>query len=204
MKFDKFRMIFLSLFGCLLFSCAIFRADRNARNLTDYRKNKFGTVSFELVNWRTEEIEGTLAGETMISVLETSAQFRKFKNEVGSDGWYVQVVLEKYPGNKEMGGQLSDRPGRFLLSTINNFIASNTFLFFPVLLNLERKISFLVWKGEKLRNEYVYHSDAWAVLGWGTLLLLIPSESKYLRYDMARVARLFLFDAAQDNLLHDE
>ena len=182
-----------------MWGCAVFPAGEQGRVPSNESETRLGRVQYELINWGLRP----RLGRTLVGVLETSARYREFKPGVGGSHWAIQIIRESYPGRKELGMRFSERPGRFLLKFLNNSAAGNSGFLFPIVNRNERRITFIVRQRGKLKKKYVYHSDAWSVFGWVGICLWPASDARYLRHDMARVARLFLSDAVGDGLLRE-
>ena len=191
----------------LLFSmataCTIFPAGETEQSPPNLQEHRFARVRYELINWENIR-ERNSAPEMLMASLSASANFIALEPGVGGDGWYLQIVLEEYPGEKEMGSDILDRPLRWFLKSLNNYASGQPFLIFPWIRHKERRIRFSVWQSGQLRGDYAYHSDAYVVIGWVSILLAGPSRSAYLENDMARIARLFIADAARDGLFGGE
>ena len=195
------RFVFrIGLILLLLSRCAVFRAGDELPEPPAVAEHRFGSVTYEMVNWANLN-EDNQAGDFLVTTLSDSAEFEQLNPGVGSSDWFVQIILEEYPGKKESGAAVLDHPVGFLAQNVNNIAFGQTIFIFPIIRYLERKITFAVWRGGELKQEYTYQSDAWVIIGWASILLAFASESEYLRTDMGRVARQFAADAARDGLL---
>ncbi|MCR9140953.1 MAG: hypothetical protein NXI24_01675 [bacterium] len=184
----------------LLLQCAVFRDVGQSATPPDVQEHRFGNIVYEMVNWENQNADND-AGEILLATLGSSASFAGFVPGVGARDWFVQIVLEPTPGKRELGAPVLDRPALFVVQQINGIAFGQSFFMIPKVIHLKRTVKFVVWRRGELQKEYVYESDAWVLVGWLTLLLAVPSESAYLRYDMSRVARSFVADAARDGLL---
>jgi hypothetical protein len=180
--------------------CVVFRAGGQDETPPDVQEHRFGRVVYEMVNWENLNQEN-MAGEILLATIGASANFERLTPGVGAQQWFVQIILETLPGKKEMGSAVLDRPGYFLLGHLNGILFGQTFFIIPKVNYQDRDIKFAVWRAGELQREYVYQSDAWILIGWLSLLAVVPSESQYLRYDMSRVARSFVAEAARDGYL---
>ncbi len=193
------RGLLLALLGLACAQCVVFRASGQEDAPQDVQEHRFGSVVYEMVNWENQNEENR-AGDVLAATLGASAQFERLQAGVGGDEWFVQIILEQLPGNKELGAPILDRPLVTVLRQLNGIAFGQSFFVIPQIQYLDRRVIFAVWRKGQLQKEYVYESDAWVAIGWLSLLAVVPSESAYMKYDMSRVARLFVADAARDGL----
>lgn len=180
--------------------CVVLRASGQDAVPPDVQEHRFGRVVYEMINWQNQNEEND-AGGILLATLGASADFQEFDEGVGGDDWFVQIVLEPLPGKKEFASEFLDRPSYFFLKHGNGILFGQTFFTIPKAHYEERNVKFAVWRQGMLQKEYAYESNAWVLIGWLGLFLIVPSESTYLRYDMSRVARQFLADAARDGIM---
>lgn len=179
----------------LQWHCAVFRAGGQDDTPPDVQTHRFGRVVYEMVNWENENQENA-AGAILLSTLRSSASFTALQPGVGARDWFVQIILETTPGKRELGATVLNHPTRFMLETVNGVAFGQSFFIFPKVNYIERTVKFVIWQGGRLRREYAYESNVWALIGWLGILFVVPSERNYLTYDMSRVARHFAADAA--------
>lgn len=186
----------LFVFAILLLSidCAVFRTGDQTTSGISFPNPVFGAVTYEFVNW---ESEGNEAQTIVIESLNASGAFTSLAEGVDGD-YYMQICLDKMPGEKVATHELETSPGSWALSIGNRYIFGQTFFLFPLIRRVDRNISFRVWQGGRLQKVYSYRSDMRIFIGWLTLLASPWSESTAVKRDYTRVVKLFLADAKGD------
>lgn len=204
MKSDRFR---LSVLLCLsawlalpallaLQSCVIFPSGER-RIPVRVEEGAFAPTRYRLINWRDdqERVLGALV------VAHMGGAFREFseQNET-KQGWNVDVVLAPDVARNEVAGFVTRRPLAFLWNVVDDALVGGTRFIFPWVRRVDRLVIFRVWHDTRLLCSYAYRSDFYAVGALSSLLLVPWSQRDYARYDVARLARLFVMDAKSDGL----
>lgn len=177
-------------------SCVIFPSGER-RIPVRVDEGSFPPTTYRLVNWRGDQ-EGRL-GALVIAHMHGAFRDLSEQNEV-RQGWNVDVVLSPDVARTEVAGFVTRRPLAFFWNVVDDALVGGTRFVFPWVRRVDRRVIFRVWHDTRLLCSYSYRSDFYAVGALSSLLLVPWSERDYARYDLARLARLFVMDARSDGL----
>lgn len=157
----------------------------------------FGQVQYEMINWRLD----SPGREYLVAMIEGSfANLSPAKKGHLSD-WRLEIVLEPDLHRGELATNFVEHPGRAALYVVDDVLFGQTVFIFPWIRRIDRRVSFVVWNGDRTVRTYSYDSDYYLVGGFSSFLALPFSLRNYVKHDMARVARLFIEDATRDGLM---
>ena len=197
-KTNKLYLLILIFFlKCAIFPVAIPQSRLNPDDSRIY----FGDVTYEFINWRTDDFQNPKI--FCEQILIESGYFKSISS--GKEGkFHIRIVLEGYPGERSIGSKMSNRPLRTVLEFVNNAISGSTFFIIPIFRKVERQIVFIIYENGAEVKRYSYNPDFYFILGWTALLGLPWSDSKGIQNQLIRVVYNFIQDASRDKAMRNE
>lgn len=185
--------------GLAVSSCVVFPSGER-RVPVRIEEGALAPARYRLINWGDDADRPR--GAMLLAHMRGA--FRDLSEDSGARrGWNVDVVLASDADRGEIAGFISRRPLRFLWNVFDDALVGGTRFVFPWIRTVERTVTFRVWHGTRLLCSYSYQSDYFAVGALSSLLAIPWSESSYVVYDPARLARLFVMDASEDGFFKD-
>lgn len=175
---------------------------------------EFHAIEVEMVNFELDALHES--GEQLIKTLRASNCFdqllmigssQRLQNQaIVSEAkparqLKLRIIFEEFPHGKHPTQYMEEAPGGFSIRQLTQMALMRSAGLLPVYHKIERRISFEVWQGNRLRNQYVYISRFHEVFGLAGILLYPFTDTGNLNQDIHKITQRFLMDARQDSYL---
>ncbi len=184
----------------LILSCSRYYRGDPFEQTSTVHESKF-EICYELIGW--EHFDYKIHAAEVLSSLHESKFFRRISSSVKSDiENRVQIILITNDYVKPLFGEHSEpvswmverKPGTTSLTFINRVLSYRTFLIFPYFMRDDNRITFRLWKGNRVIKDFSYSLNNVRAIGWLPLLARPFDDGEEIDSMYGKASKQFISD----------